>query len=143
MSEALPNRMNAVLEFSSRTGLKKRLHRLPVGCVGGLKALAIMKNESWILIGGVWEGNIRPSSTVVCDIDGLILGSSGTIDHGSQEKARCSRTFKLILKTVLMSEDFPTPVWTAIKLEHEMKTKDADPSDDEDPKPFKIDEIEI
>lgn len=42
-----------------------------------------------------------------------------------------------------MSEDFPTPVWTAIKLEHGMKTKDADPSDDEDPKPIKIDEIEI
>ena len=135
--------MNAVLEFSSRTGLKKHLHRLPVGCVGRLKALAIMKNESWIVMGGVWDGNIRPSTTVVCDIDGLIEGSSGAIDYGSREKAGSSRTFKLMLKTVLMSEDFPTPVWTAIKLEHGMKTKDADPSDDEDPKPINIHKIEI
>jgi hypothetical protein len=130
--------MNAVLEPSSRTGLKKHLHRLPVGCVGWLKALAIMKNESWIVIGGVWDGNIRPSSTVVCNIDGLTEGSSGAIDHGSHEKAKCSRTFKLMLKTVLMSEDFPTPVWMAVELEHGMKTKDANPSDDEDSKPIKI-----
>lgn len=130
--------MNAVLESSSRTGLKKHLHRLPVGCVGWLEALAIMKNESWIVIGGVWDGNICPSSTIVCNIDSLVEGSSGAIDHGSQEKVKRSRTFKLMLKTVLISEDLPTPVWMAVELEHGMKTKDANPSDDKDSKPIKI-----
>jgi len=83
MWETLPNRMDAVLEFSSCASLKKPLHRLPVGRATRLKALAIMKNESWILIGGVWKGNIRPSSTVVCDIDGLTQGviDSSIIRH--------------------------------------------------------------
>jgi len=47
------------------------------------------------------------------------------------------RTFKLMSKTLLMSEDFPTPVWTTIEHEYE-KTNDSDPSDDEDPKPIKF-----
>jgi hypothetical protein len=105
MSEVLPNRMNAVLEFSSRTCLKKLLHRLPVGCVCRLKALAIMKNKSWILIGGVWEGNIRPSSMAVCDMDGLIQVTpfSAAARHGM-----CSRDLNPV-RTSSVHSGFETP----------------------------------
>ena len=64
--------MDTVLDFNIRTRLKKLLYSLPVIYVRRLKALAVMKNKSWIVVRNVWKGNIRPSSTIVCDIDVLI-----------------------------------------------------------------------
>ena len=64
--------MDAVFDFGIGALLKKILHSLPVVYVRRLKALAVVKNESWIFRRSVWKINIRPSSTIVCDIDVLI-----------------------------------------------------------------------
>lgn len=104
--------MYSILEFHGRSvpRTKKFLHSFPVVSLAGLKALAIMKDEAWIVIRGVCIFHIGSPGTTMCDIDALMCSASAVVENGTSAKF----TVKLMLKMLLMSDDFPTPLYAAV-----------------------------